>query len=102
MRGGLARLRLCGMADRTRPSSGLRATFSLRAKSRLRRLRSDTRLRAQPRRGRQGGLSRQHHPCCENCNFVLLIAKNRAIIPVSVLCIHTCLYIFADIYRINA
>ena len=28
------------------------ATFSLRAKSRLRRLRSDTRLRAQPRRGR--------------------------------------------------
>ena len=27
-------------------------TFSLRAKSRLRRLRSDTRLRAQPRRGR--------------------------------------------------
>ena len=28
------------------------ATFSLRAKSRLRRLRSDTRLRARPRRGR--------------------------------------------------
>ena len=30
------------------PSSALRAAFSLRAKSRLRRLRSDTRLRAQP------------------------------------------------------
>ncbi len=29
-----------------------RATFSLRAKSRLRRLRSDTRLRAQPLGGR--------------------------------------------------
>ena len=28
-------------------------TFSLRAKSRLQRLRSDTRLRAQPHRGRQ-------------------------------------------------
>ena len=33
-------------------SGGASATFSLRAKSRLRRLRSDTRLRAQPRRGR--------------------------------------------------
>ena len=30
------------------------ATFSLRAKSRLQRLRSDTRLRAQPRGGRLG------------------------------------------------
>ena len=35
------------------PSSGpCGAAFSLRAKSRLRRLRFDTRLRAQPRRGR--------------------------------------------------
>ena len=33
-------------------SGGASVTFSLRAKSRLRRLRSDTRLRAQPRRGR--------------------------------------------------
>ena len=33
------------------------ATFSLRAKSRLRRLRSDTRLRAQPLGGRLGSYS---------------------------------------------
>ena len=34
-------------------SGGASATFSLRAKSRLRRLRSDTRLRAQPQGGSQ-------------------------------------------------
>ena len=36
----------------TRPHPALRGPFSLRAKSRLRRLRSDTRLRAQPLGGR--------------------------------------------------
>ena len=42
----------CTDAALIRPRAGASATFSLRAKSRLRRLRSDTRLRAQPRRGR--------------------------------------------------
>ena len=37
------------------PHPALRATFSLRAKSRLRRLRSDTRLRAQPLGGKALG-----------------------------------------------
>ena len=54
-----------------------------------------------PPRGKAGGLSRQYRMCCENCNFVLLIAGNCAIIPVSVLCIHTCLYIFAGTGSIN-
>ena len=45
---------LRGMPLKSLPSSGLAssATFSLRAKSRLRRLRSDTHLRVQPRGGR--------------------------------------------------
>ena len=55
-------VKLCDDEDLFGPTEGCRehaplirpcgATFSLRAKSRLRRLRSDTRLRAQPLRGR--------------------------------------------------
>ena len=43
---------LKGCYGKPAPHPALRATFSLRAKSRLRRLRSDTRLRAQPLGGR--------------------------------------------------
>ena len=43
---------LTGQLRKLTPHPALRATFSLRAKSRLRRLRSDTRLRAQPLWGR--------------------------------------------------
>ena len=52
MRGKLAVLiRLRAAAGRLPLIRRCGATFSLRAKSRLRRLRSDTRLRAQPRGG---------------------------------------------------
>ncbi len=52
MRGSLARHPVTGLYWEPRPSSVRFAdSFSLRAKSRLRRLRSDTRLRAQPRGG---------------------------------------------------
>ena len=52
------------------------ATFSLRAKSRLRRLRSDTRLRAQPPRGKALG--------CMHGLGVDLIHPVIAVVPVEI------------------
>ena len=54
MRGSLTVIARQWMAAANSPLIRPSATFSLRAKSRLRRLRSDTRLRAQPLGGGEG------------------------------------------------